>query len=137
MTSKIVKILGGSVIGLLSLTTTITAGYKVYKNNTEVKANKVKGISESVLPEATPETIEKIENEQEVVILPTKPSPTNLPSIVPQKLTITNPTIKPNSTIIPTYGFKDDEDDEVEFEKHRQTPEPHKTETPEPHEDDR
>lgn len=136
MTSKFIKIIGGSLIGLLSLTTTVTAGYKVYKNNTEVKANKVMGVSDSVLPEATPETVEKIENIQEVVTITSSPHPTNFTTNVPQKTNFTNPTNKPNSIASPRTKFDDDEDDEVEFEKNRETPEPHKTEAPESHDKD-
>lgn len=136
MTSKFIKIIGGSLIGLLSLTTTVTAGYKVYKNNSEVKANKVMGATDSILPEATPETIEKIENIQEVVTLSRSPSPTNFASSVPQKTNFTNPTNKPNSIASPRTKFDDNEDDEVEFEKNRETPEPHKTEAPESHNED-
>lgn len=110
MTSKIVKVIGGAVVGLLTLTTTVTAGYKVYKNNT-VKAE---------LPDPTPEVIEQIKNVQEVVTLP---SATNSPTTnSPLSSQAPSPTFKPTQR---STRFNDDDDDEVEFETH-------KTETPEP-----
>ncbi len=117
MQNKAIKITAGVVVGLLSLSTTAFAGYKVIQN----KEVRVLGITASPVSTATPEVIEQIEVIEEVTVINTnKATQTSIPTTIPQVQGMNNQqttTGIPKSTSLSTpFGFDDDEDDEVEFE---------------------
>lgn len=104
MQNKAIKITVGVIAGILSLSTTAFAGFKVMKNNDD------KILSASASPTATPEIIEEIEEVEEVVVVNTNKSlPTTFGTPTSSPKASTSSSSKPSR-------FDDDDDDEVEFE---------------------
>lgn len=109
MKNKGIKITVGVILGLLSLSTTAFAGYKVM--NREPKKTEV--LSESTM---VPETIEKIETINQIEIIKPKVT-TTIVTANSNRVVTTNSVLTPkaSSTSNPAR-FTDDEDDDVEFE---------------------
>lgn len=132
MTSKVFKVTAAVVVGILSLSSTVAAGYKVYKNN-PVKAN-ILGINTQAIP--TPEIKEVVENSTEVINITSEPTTipngTIIPvsSPLPTPIVTGKPTLRFSGTINPTLTpsgslrgtkFEDSDDDDVKFEKQTET----------------
>lgn len=112
MKSNVLKISMAVVFGLLTLTSTAVASYKVI-NQSKQKINS------NVIPSIEPEVIEQTEIIDEIEIVANSNdtnSATTLPNFQP--ISQNSNQNKPNPSPIPSSKgkFVDDEDDEVEFE---------------------
>jgi hypothetical protein len=112
MQNKAIKITLGVIAGVLSLSTTAFAGFKV------MKSNEGKVLSATSSPTATPEIIEEIEEIEEVTVINTNTaipttSATSLPTVF--GTSASSPRSSSSSSAKP-FKFDDDDDDEVEFE---------------------